>query len=75
MLVADHKYMGPEEAEATLNRALAALQKAGLQEDRASKVKLIIENMSFSKEIDAKNQGAILASTLTPTSLLQLSLS
>jgi len=57
--VADHKYVGPAEAAATLERALDALRNGGLEDDRVAKVKLVIENMSFSKEIDTASKGAI----------------
>jgi hypothetical protein len=57
LTVADHKYMGPADAEATLARALAVLRAGGLAAPRVANVKLLIENMSFSKEIDAEGQG------------------
>ena len=57
--MADHKYMGPAEAAATLERALDALRSGGLENERAAKVKLVIENMSFSKEIDTASQGKL----------------
>lgn len=56
--IADHKYAASaEDADATLSAALRALTDAGLSQARAANVRTIIENVSFSKELNAEGAG------------------
>ena len=47
--IADHKYVGAEAAAKTLDAAMESLAAAGLSRDRVAMVRLIIDNVSFSK--------------------------
>mmetsp|Transcript_35274 Transcript_35274/g.71901 ORF Transcript_35274/g.71901 Transcript_35274/m.71901 type:complete len:263 (+) Transcript_35274:14-802(+) len=54
--IADHKYTtSPEEADGILANAISKLVQSGLSPARASHVKNVIDNVSFSKEINTSD--------------------
>jgi len=52
------QYLGAEAAEVALSSALGELKSGGLSAERVANVRAIINNLSFSKELKAMEQGS-----------------